>query len=56
MEINPARYAALLADAAFLHQVRDALEHERSDAETISAIWAIIKDAEQIRSAVGAVK
>lgn len=56
IKIDAARYAALLADAAFLRQVKDALEHCKSDAETITSVWAIIKDAEAIRSTIVGLK
>lgn len=56
MEISSARYAALLADAASVSQIKDALDRAKSDAETISTIRAIIKDADTIRSAVGGLK
>lgn len=52
MEITTKRYAVLLADSAFLHQVRDAIERGTSDAETITAIWAILKDADAIRDSL----
>ena len=56
MEMSTSRYAALLADAASVSQIKDALERAKSDAETISTIRAIIKDGDAIRSAVGALK
>lgn len=56
MEINAQRYAQLLADAAFLRQIKDALENSRSDTETIAACWAIMHDADSIRASIGGLK